>query len=321
MSSDILDPTVRPFPGFIPLNDAKTLRAAMKGFGTDEAAIIGILTKRSNPQRQEIIAAFKHEFGRDLIADLKSELGGKFEKLVLALMETPYNYLAQELYNATLGKVGTDEDVLTEILCTYSNADLSAIKSAFEARFGKSLEKTLGSELAGDYKRLLILLLNGVRDENAIPNLNKAREQAQDLYKAGEAVLGTDEEKFVVLLAHQSFAQLRQIFEEYKKISGKTLEEGVKSEFSGDLGRAILTIIKCAQGRPRYFADKLEEAMKGFGTDDSSLIRIIVSRCEVDLGAIKREYQNKFNRTLYHAVESETSGDYKAAMLALVGEP
>lgn len=51
---------------------------------------------------------------QDLIADLKSELGGIFEKLILALMETPENYLAQEIHNAT-AKLGTDEDVLSEV--------------------------------------------------------------------------------------------------------------------------------------------------------------------------------------------------------------
>lgn len=51
---------------------------------------------------------------QDLIKDLKSELGGKFEKLILALMETPYDYLAHELERAMAG-LGTDEDVLTEV--------------------------------------------------------------------------------------------------------------------------------------------------------------------------------------------------------------
>jgi hypothetical protein len=45
---------------------------------------------------------------------LTSELGGKFEKLILALMEPPMTYLAKELQNAMAG-IGTDEDVLTEV--------------------------------------------------------------------------------------------------------------------------------------------------------------------------------------------------------------
>jgi hypothetical protein len=58
--------------------------------------------------------------------------------------------------------------------------------------------------------------------------------------------------------------------------------------------------------------------MKGFGTDDPTLIRIIVSRCELDLGTIKKVYQNTYERSLFEAVESETSGDYKLAILNLI---
>ncbi|CAG7836046.1 unnamed protein product [Allacma fusca] len=316
MSAQYAEPTVNPATGFVALNDAKALRAAMKGFGTDEGAIIDILTARSNAQRQEIITAFKGEFGRDLVKDLKSELGGKFERLdlvkdlkselggkferlVLALMETPFNYLASELNNAMAG-IGTNEDVLTEvitILTTHNNDDLKRIAETYQQRYGKSLEETIESEVSGDYKRLLTLLLTNVRDERGVYP-DKAKEMADRLYAAGEAKLGTDEETFVVLLTHASFAQIRLVFDEYRKISGKTLEEAVKKEFSGDLQAAIMAIIKCAESRTRYFAEQLEAAMKGFGTNDAKLIRLIVSR-----------------------ISSETSGDYKNAILSLIGEP
>ena len=58
--------------------DAEDLRKAMKGFGTDEAALIKICANRTNSQRQQIKAAYVSLYGRDLIADLKSELHGKF---------------------------------------------------------------------------------------------------------------------------------------------------------------------------------------------------------------------------------------------------
>lgn len=43
--------------------------------------------------------------------------------------------------------------------------------------------------------------------------------------------------------------------------------------------------------------------MDGAGTDDSTLIRIIVCRSEIDLETIKQEFERIYNRTLHSAVE------------------
>lgn len=57
----------------------------MKGIGTDEKAIIQVIGHTSNKQRQEILIMFKTMYGKDLISDLKSELSGDLEELILAL--------------------------------------------------------------------------------------------------------------------------------------------------------------------------------------------------------------------------------------------
>ena len=53
-----------PYDNFNPEDDAKVLRKAMKGFGTDEKAIINVLANRTNEQRQEIALYFKTKFGK-----------------------------------------------------------------------------------------------------------------------------------------------------------------------------------------------------------------------------------------------------------------
>lgn len=59
--------------------------------------------------------------------------------------------------------------------------------------------------------------------------------------------------------------------------------------------------------------------MKGLGTDDTTLIRVIVTRTEIDMQYIKAEYVKKYKKALTDAVHSETSGHYRTFLLSLLG--
>lgn len=294
-------PTVTPYPHFKASEDGDALRAAMKGFGTDEQAIIDILTARSNAQRQEISKYFTAEYGRDLIEDLKSELGGKFEDVIVALMHPPVTYLCKQLHKAMDG-VGTNESTLVEILCTKSNAEVREIVKTYEDLYDRPLAEHMCSETSGHFRRLLTLIVTGVRDESGTIDPALAREQAEKLFAAGESKLGTDEEVFNRIMAHACFEQLRLVFEEYKHVSGQSIEQAIKHEMSGELANAMHAIIECVQSPSAFFAECLYRAMKGMGTDDTRLIRIVVSRSEIDLNDIKREFERIYDRTLLSAV-------------------
>ncbi|XP_053684952.1 annexin B10-like [Sabethes cyaneus] len=312
-------PTVVAADEFDASTDAAALRKAMKGFGTDEQAIIDILCARNNQQRQEISEAFTRELGRDLIDDLKSELGGKFEDVIVGLMLPPAKYLCKQLHKAMDG-IGTNEKTLIEILCSLNNEQIKEVVNTYEELYDRPLAEHLCSETSGSFRRLLTMIIVGSRDPQGTVDPDLAIEQANQLYTAGEGKLGTDEEVFYKILAHASFDQLEMVFEEYKSLTGRTIEQALKAELSGELYEALSAIVECVQMAPHFFAKRLHKAMDGVGTDDATLIRIIVSRSEIDLQNIKDEFEQMYNKSLHSVVKDETSGDYKRALLALIGQ-
>ncbi|VDO04130.1 unnamed protein product [Rodentolepis nana] len=160
----------------------------------------------------------------------------------------------------------------------------------------------------------------GNRDESPTFDRNKAKRDAEEILAAGEKKLGTDESKFNEILISRSNAHLRAVFQEYEKISKKTIEEALKSEMSGDLLRAFLSVVRSVQNKPAFFAKTLHRSMKGLGTDDESLIRVVVSRCEIDMVQIKEAFKAEYKQTLGEFIKNDTSGDYRLTLLTLIGD-
>jgi annexin A7/11 len=312
-------PTVVPVQAFNPGQDAEALRKAMKGLGTDEKTIINVLTKRSNAQRLEIAVQFKTLYGKDLIKELKSELSGNFENTIVALMTPLPQFYAKELHDAISG-LGTDEDVLIEVMCTLTNAEIRTIKEAYQKTYHRNLESDLKGDTSGHFKRLMVALCSAGRDESMVTDQQKAAADAQALYNAGEKIWGTDESVFNMVLCQRNYAQLGLVFQEYQRISGHDLEKAIKSEFSGDIQEGLLSVVRAIKNKQAFFAKRLYKSMKGLGTNDRDLIRLVVTRCEIDMGEIKKEYKANHKESLADAIKGDCSGDYKKCLLALIGE-
>ncbi|XP_018561965.1 annexin B9 isoform X2 [Anoplophora glabripennis] len=312
-------PTVVPASSFNPRADAEVLRKAMKGFGTDEKAIINVLSKRSNAQRLQIAVEFKTLYGKDLIKDLKSELSGNFENLVVAMMTPLPEFYAKELHDAMSG-LGTDEDVLIEVLCTMSNNEIRVIRQAYHSIYYRPLEEDLKGDTSGTFKRLMVSLCNANRDESMMTDIHQAQADAQSLLTAGELRLGTDESTFNMILCQRNYAQLQLIFQQYAQICGHDIEEAIKSEFSGNSEDGFLGIVRSIRDRPGFFAKQLHNSISGMGTNDQQLIRLMVTRCEIDMADIKRAYESKYGESLKEAIKDDCSGDYEKCLLALIGE-
>uniref|UniRef100_A0A8P4G7Q5 Annexin n=1 Tax=Dicentrarchus labrax TaxID=13489 RepID=A0A8P4G7Q5_DICLA len=304
--------TIRDFPGADPLKDVEVLRKAMKGFGTDEQAIIDLLGSRSNKQRVPLLRTYKTAYGKDLIKDLHSELSGDFRKLVMATLKSPAEFDAYELNSAIKG-AGTDEACLIEILSSRSNAEIKEINRIYKQEYKKSLEDAISGDTSGHFRRLLISLAQGNRDEREAVDISLAKQDAQ--VKTGSFMF--DDHAFIIMC--DVYMCLCVVFLQYQQMCGRDIEKSIGREMSGDLESGMLAVVKCIKNTPAYFAERLYKAMKGAGTKDKTLIRIMVSRSEVDMLDIRQEYVKNYGKSLYTDISGDTSGDYKKLLLKFCG--
>lgn len=254
-----------------------------------------------------------------MIDDIKSETRGNFENLLVALLTPMLDFYCKEIKDALSG-LGTDEDVLIEILCTLSNYEINAIKNQYSKKYGQDLEQALAGDTSGSFKRLLVSLCTARRDESGVTDVDAAKADATELLRAGELRFGTDESVFNAVLCSRNYEQLKLVFREYETITGHPFEQAIKNEFSGDIQDGLLAIYRCVNNKAEFFARQLHKSMAGLGTNDRQLIRLIVTRCEIDMTEIKGAFERIFKETLKSFIKGDTSGDYKHAIYVLIGE-
>uniref|UniRef100_A0A674IC67 Annexin n=1 Tax=Terrapene triunguis TaxID=2587831 RepID=A0A674IC67_9SAUR len=310
--------SVKEFPNFTASQDAEALYNAMKGFGSDKEAILDLITSRNNKQRIEISQAYKSLYGKDLIADLKRELTGKFERLIVGLMRPLAYFDAKEIKDALQG-IGTDEKCLIEILASRTNQQIHNLVEAYRDAYERELEADVLGDTSGHFKKMLVVLLQGTREEDDVVSEDLVEQDAKDLLEAGDLKWGTDEAQFIYILGNRSKQHLRLVFDEYLKISGKPIEDSIRGELSGDIEKLLLAVVKCIRSTPEYFAERLYKAMKGLGTKDNTLIRVMVSRSEIDMLDIREVFRTKYEKSLHSMIKDDTSGEYKKALLKLCG--
>nr|7QQM_A Chain A, Leucine-rich repeat-containing protein 7,Annexin A2 [Homo sapiens] len=311
--------SVKAYTNFDAERDALNIETAIKTKGVDEVTIVNILTNRSNEQRQDIAFAYQRRTKKELASALKSALSGHLETVILGLLKTPAQYDASEL-KASMKGLGTDEDSLIEIICSRTNQELQEINRVYKEMYKTDLEKDIISDTSGDFRKLMVALAKGRRAEDgSVIDYELIDQDARDLYDAGVKRKGTDVPKWISIMTERSVPHLQKVFDRYKSYSPYDMLESIRKEVKGDLENAFLNLVQCIQNKPLYFADRLYDSMKGKGTRDKVLIRIMVSRSEVDMLKIRSEFKRKYGKSLYYYIQQDTKGDYQKALLYLCG--
>ena len=117
-----------------------------------------------------------------------------------------------------------------------------------------------------------------------------------------------------------SAEELSIVGKEYHFNHQKNLVSVIENEISGDLKKLFKRILYGLLSPSEYFARQINGAVKGIGTNDTQLIRSIVSRMDEDMKMIKKYYKKLFGKEMAEDIKGDTSGNYQKLLLALIGE-
>ena len=216
--------------------------------------------------------------------------------------------------------IGTNEDTLIEIIASRPSNVLRQVKEKFKQKYNRDLEADVKSETSGTLRTLLIALLQCNRGNNTNPNQAQCAEIAQEIYKAGEKKLGTDESIFNKYFCTLSPHELAAVSREYHKLTGHTILQAIDKEFSGDSKKTLKTIVYAVLSPSEYFATRVNYAVKGLGTKDHLLIRVLVSRSEIDMPQIKQYYRQLYGKDMVADVKGDVSGEYQNLLVSLISK-
>jgi len=296
--------------------DLENLKKAMEGYGTDEDTLIKIIANRTTSQRLKIKEEWKKKYGSDLIEDLKKELNGKFEEAIVALFSDPIDYDCDSLRSAMSG-LGTNEDTLIEIISSRPQEVLKQIKERYQQKFNRDLIEDIKKETHGTLENILTTLLQCKRSTNKSPNSKEISKYAQEIYDAGEAKIGHDSSVFNKYLTTLSPIELICLNQEYNFIAKHTILQAIDKEFVGNSKKAFRSLVYATLLPSEYFATRVNEAIKGIGTKDHLLMRVLITRDEIDMPQIKECYKKLYGKNMLEAIKDDISGNYRKLMLEL----
>lgn len=265
---------------------ANQLEAAMAGLGTDEDAIYAALTGRSDSELRDIEGRFRLITGHTLDARLREELNASDYARADELLHPsadPTERLAKTLRIAVEGP-GTDESTIIAILTGRRQADILAIRAAYERLYHEALSTRLREELSGpDWVEVNRLLTDGHLDPE------------DEIYVSVKGA-GTDEERLFAVLRdlHATPPLIVPTINAYAAKGYGDMLEDIRGDLSfSDFDRAMELLHGAGRATPSCSTDQRDTGLEAI-SEATSLAQNAAGLLGSDItaGALSKKVRN-----------------------------
>jgi len=291
------------------------LKQAMEGKNKEEA-VFNVIQNSNLDKRLQICNYFAETYGKSLYSELKSKLSGHFKALSIHLFLHPITFVAKMLKKGLKG-FSADEGIVLEALTSHTQDELRQIEQAFKAETGKDLSKEIEKNFSGILKKNLLNLLYTPRGVSSNPNNEKCEKLANLLVDVGEPNWAGDENIFKEVFIQSSPEELVLIGRYYLKRSGNNMLDIIDQKISGKNKTLLREVLYNNIIPQELYAEKVYLAIKGLGTNNTLLNRVLISRNEIDMDEINTFYKEKYNITMREDIIGDTSGIYQKLCLYL----
>ena len=117
--------------------------------------------------------------------------------------------------------------------------------------------------------------------------------------------MGCDEKALIRVLTSPQYANpwaMQQLVQDYNSRFMRSLAEDIKSETRSELETALLALLRGPLGHDAYLLDK---ALNRMGTDEDTLMDVLLNRSNADIRAIAAEYKRTTTRDLLTDIKND----------------
>jgi hypothetical protein len=226
--------------------DAELFYLAMKGIGSDKSMITELLCFRSPERIEEIKQKFKEMYKKDLVEEVMDETSGEYKKIAEILLKgqrgknkepdlETCKKIAEEIYAAGEGKVGTNDAVFIKYFTELSPEELLLVCKEYEKNHKKHMLDTIEGEFSSHVKDLLKIILYGL--------FSPAEYFAKQIYDSIAGV-GTSDDKLIRCVVSRSEIDIGRIKKYYQKIFNKDMITDIKGDISGSYSTLMEGLMK-----------------------------------------------------------------------------